>query len=104
MPSARAFACRGTDASAATTHRSRAMAETPRIRWIGRRDPSARLLRLLRVVWHRGQVGAGVGYSAKFSVGLQPRVFGWRRNGYERIVVIAGIRLHYARSYGGIYA
>lgn len=62
-----------------------------------------RLLRLGRLVWANGKPGLpGGGYSAKISLGLTPRLFAFRRDILgEWSLVVAGIRLHYTRSYGG---
>lgn len=73
-----------------------------RARWIGRYDPGLRALRLGRVLWERGTVGDGEGYSAKLSLALQPRLLRWRRDpGREWWLTLAGVRVHYKRSYGG---
>lgn len=64
-----------------------------------------RMFRLFRVCWTRGTVGVpGGGYSAKLTVALAPRLFrfgdpwcdGWS-------LTLLGIRIHYIRSYGGIF-
>lgn len=55
--------------------------------------------RLFRLMWERGTVGDGSGYSAKLAVGLMPKVF--HRDGGR--VTILGLRVHYCRSYGGIF-
>lgn len=74
-----------------------------RVRWIGRYDPGNRLLRLVRVMWEHGQAGNG-GYSVKLSLGLCPTLFRWLREGDGWLLTVAGIRLHYRRSYGGRFA
>lgn len=62
------------------------------------------LFRLFRVMWERGAVGDGVGYSAKLSVALMPKLFGWAREGRGSwFLTLFGIRLHYDRSYAGIF-
>lgn len=71
-----------------------------RFKRVLRFDKSQKLLRLFRVTWERGQVGDGRGYSAKVAIGLAPRLF-HRDDG--RITVL-GVRVHYAKSYGGIWA
>ena len=76
----------------------------PRVKWVGRLDRGNRLLRLFRVMWSVGQVGDGKGYSAKFSVGLRPTLFRWRREGDGWLLTVLGIRLHMQRSYGGRFA
>ena len=72
-------------------------------RWIGRRDPVGRLVRLARLVWQRGKVGDGEGYSVKLSLALRPRLVEWRREADGWLGTLAGIRVHYRRSYGGIH-
>ena len=74
------------------------------MRWqyVGRYDRTNRLLRVGRLLWERGAVGDGAGYSAKLSIGLswwplfllRPEREGW-------LVRILGVRLHHKRSYGG---
>lgn len=74
-----------------------------RFKWVGRYDPGARMLRLARVMWERGTVGDGKGYSTKVSVALRPALFAWNRTGYpEWMLTVMGVRLHVQRSYGGI--
>lgn len=73
-------------------------------RFIGRWSPPERLLRLARFVWKRGKPGDGKGYSAKFTVGLTPRLLSGKREWDGWILTVCGIRLHYMRSYGGIFA
>lgn len=76
-----------------------------RIRWVFRHDEIQRHLRLFRVIWERGRVGDGEGYSAKLAVGLTPRLLGFHRDARtDFIVSILGLRIHYSRSYGGIFA
>lgn len=71
-------------------------------RTVLRRDPSQRMLRLARVVWRRGTVGDGRGYSASLSLALRPALFSWRTEYSGWLLTVAGVRLHYQRSYGGI--
>lgn len=74
-----------------------------RTRWkrVMRYDPGNRLLRIGRVMWERGTVGDGQGYSVKLSLGLRPTLFRWLREGDGWLLTVAGVRLHYRRSYGG---
>lgn len=76
-----------------------------RARWIGRWDGCGRVLRLVRVMWERGTVGDGRGYSVKLSLGLRPKLFERRSEGHGRgwWLTLAGVRLHYQRAYGGIH-
>lgn len=69
-----------------------------------RSDPDARLFRVARLVWDRGTVGDGTGYSVKLSVALAPRLFRFRRELEGWILTLFGVRVHYARSYGGRFA
>lgn len=77
-----------------------------RIKWVMRVDTIQRFFRVCRVMWERGVVGDGEGYSAKFSVAISPHVFSpIRRDAkHDWRVTILGVRLHYARSYGGVFA
>lgn len=73
-----------------------------RVKWVGRYDPSARMVRLGRIMWERGTIGDGEGYSAKLSLALRPVLFGWSRTAYpEWMLTVAGLRIHYQRAYGG---
>ena len=58
---------------------------------------------LFRVFWERGEPGDGFGYSNKLSFGLSPRWFGWVRESWsvDFELYLLGLRIHYARSYGG---
>ncbi|NTG07231.1 hypothetical protein [Rhizobium rhizogenes] len=62
-------------------------------------------LRLFRLMWERGRPGVpGGGYSAKLAIGLRPRLFHREREyGKAFLFTILGLRIHYSRSYGGIY-
>lgn len=72
-------------------------------RRIFRYDPDNQLLRLLRMTWQRETVGDGKGYSAKFTLGLRPCLFSFRREYGGWLLTILGLRLHYDRSFGGIH-
>lgn len=74
-----------------------------RVRKIMRYDPSNRLLRVGRVMWERGIVGDGDGYSVKLSVGLRPALFRWKRGSTGWLLTVLGLRVHYDRSYGGTH-
>lgn len=75
-----------------------------RIKRVMRWDDTIRTLRLCRVMWERGTVGDGQGYSSKLSFALTPKLFRWEREWAGWIVTILGIRIHHKRSYGGIFA
>lgn len=66
-----------------------------------RLDRIARLLRVARWMWDCGTVGDGSGYSTKVSVALCPKLFGFYREFDGWVLVVAGVRIHYARSFGG---
>lgn len=71
-----------------------------------RYDRRARLLRVFRVMWRRGTIGDGKGYSAKLSLALQPKLFDfYRYSGScdDVFLCLAGLRWHYQRAYGGIH-
>lgn len=72
-----------------------------RFKWVIRYDPGNRLLRIGRVMWERGTVGDGQGYSVKLSLGLRPTLFRWRREGDGWLLTVLGVRPHLRRSYGG---
>ena len=70
------------------------------MRW----DRDFRCFRLCRVMWQRGTVGDGRGYSVILSLALRPKFVGWRLwDGRECEATILGLRVHYQRSYGGIH-
>ena len=70
-------------------------------------DEQARLLRVFRVMWQRGKVSDGKGYSAKFSFALWLSKYGLlrfqREEGGGTLFSLLGLRFHYERSYGGIH-
>jgi len=76
------------------------------LRWIFRVDTIQRFLRVARVVWERGTVGDGAGYSAKLSFALDPQMFRWfeRDAATDWRFTLLGVRVHYCRSYGGRFA
>jgi hypothetical protein len=75
-----------------------------KFRWIFRIDEIQRFLRIARIVWQRGTVGDGHGYSAKFSVALRTKPLELVRRDAttDWRVTLFFVRLHYCRSYGGI--
>jgi hypothetical protein len=74
-----------------------------RIRSIFRHEPCARIYRLFSVTRNIGTVGDGTGYSEQFTVGLRPQRFSFFREHGGWILTICGVRIHYKRSYGGIF-
>ena len=70
--------------------------------WINRSGPG-RIYRVARIVWQRGRVGDGTGYSSKLTFALNPRLFLLIRGRDDTTLVIAGMRWHLQRSYGGTH-
>lgn len=77
-----------------------------RFKSVLRFDEIQKHLRLFRLMWERGRPGVpGGGYSAKLAIGLRPRLFHREREyGKAFLITILGLRVHYSRSYGGIFA
>lgn len=87
------------------TQKGTNMRNNLRIKKVMRLDTIQRHFRLFRIMWERGKVGDGNGYSAKLSVGLEPQISRWERQaGTDWLVTVVGVRVHYCRSYGGIFA
>lgn len=61
------------------------------------------LFRLFRLLWVRGQVGDGKGYSKALSFALCPKLFTWKRGENSWILYIFGVRIHSQKSKGGIH-
>lgn len=72
-----------------------------RFKRVFRWDSHNKLLRLFRIMWERGNVGDGRGYSAKFSLACTPRIIGWHRGMFDWALTVLGLRVHYLRAYGG---
>ena len=66
-------------------------------------DSGNKVLRLFSIMWCVGTVGDGKGYSAKITVALAPRFFMWRKEFYSYCLTIAGLRVHFAKNFGGIH-
>lgn len=79
-----------------------------RFKRVLRIDEIQRHLRLFRVMWERGQPGMfhGSGYSVKLAFGLWPRLLSFEhdRGSSSYLFTVPGLRIHYCRSYGGIFA
>ena len=60
-----------------------------------------RKARLFRVMWERGTVGDGKGYSAKLAASLVLKLAEWQRYSDGWRATVVGLSLHYRRSYGG---
>ncbi|PZU22220.1 MAG: hypothetical protein DI589_12105 [Shinella sp.] len=77
-----------------------------RFKRVFRSDEIQKHFRLFRLMWERGKPGVpGGGYSAKLAIGLRPRLFEREReSGKAFLFTILGLRVHYSRSYGGIFA
>ncbi len=67
-----------------------------------RYDSSQKKLRLFRFLWTRGTVGDGLGYSAKLSFALTPKLYGFKRNLFDWRATFLGVQVHRLRAYGGI--
>ena len=68
-----------------------------------RRDNIQGHFRLFRILWSKGVVGDGKGYSAKFSLALTKKFFKYERLSiYDIELTLLGLRFHYKRAYGGI--
>lgn len=73
------------------------------IKPVFRFDEIQKHFRLFRILWTRGVVGDGEGYSAKLSLAIAPRLIGWHKDSRtDWMVYLLGMRFHYCRSYGGI--
>lgn len=76
--------------------------ENLRCKWVFRIDTIQRHFRLWRIMYERGQVGDGKGYSVKVTIALARAWWARERLAtYDRMVIVLGLRLHYSRSYGG---
>jgi hypothetical protein len=75
-----------------------------RFKRVMRCDSRQRMLRLCRWVWQRGVVGDGQGYSSKLSLALRPAPLSWHKERDGWLLTVAGVRVHYKRSWGGIDA
>ena len=73
-----------------------------KVKIVMRKDTRRPLLSLFRLLWTHGVVGDGKGYSAKLSFAMIPRIVYWRRDRFEWLLIVMGLRIHYRRSYGGI--
>ncbi len=72
-------------------------------RLVFRRDGIQGFYRIARMLWTRGTVGDGRGYSAKLSLAVDWRLLDWGRDAStDWRITLLGVRLHYCRSYGGI--
>lgn len=82
------------------------VAPSLRFKSVMRFDEIQNHFRLFRLMWERGTPGVpGGGYSAKLAIGLRPRFFHREREyGKAFLLTILGLRVHYSRSYGGIFA
>lgn len=87
----------------AKSRAARGLRHSFRARWIGRYDPHGRVLRIARLVWQRGVVGDGDGYSTKLTVALRPSLFSFRGQRDDWCLTLAGLRLHLRRAYGGFH-
>mgnify|MGYP001273019180 FL=1 len=63
-----------------------------------------RKARLFRVMWERGTVGDGKGYSAKLAASLVLKLAEWRRYADGWRLTLAGLSLHYRKNHGGRFS
>lgn len=73
-----------------------------KLKTVMRYDPKQRKLRLFRLIWQRGVVGDGKGYSAKLSVSIAAKLFGWADDFSGWRVTFCGVQLHHLKAYGGV--
>lgn len=73
-----------------------------KIKPVFRYDDRQHKLRMLRILWTRGIVGDGMGYSAKLSISFVAYAFGWATEFLGWRLTVMGLQLHYMRAYGGI--
>ena len=69
-------------------------------RWIGRRDPQQRLVRVCSLLW--GAHPQDGGHKHRLSVSIKARVFGFWRERDAWFLTVAGIRLHYKSGPRGV--
>ena len=74
-----------------------------RFKAVLRYQPNYTCYRLCRLMWERGKVGDGNGYSVKLSLALRPVLLSYSVTKIEWAIELLGFRIHYQRSYGGIY-
>lgn len=77
-----------------------------RLRLFWRYDPTMCMVRLGRIVWQNSVAGELVGqggYSCKLSLALRPALFSFYRDYDGWRLTLAGLRLHFKRSYGGVF-
>ena len=76
-----------------------------RFKLVMRHDEIQGHYRLFRVMWEKGVVGTGEGYSNMVSVAAQPKLFLFDRpSPGSWLLVVCGVRIHRKRSFGGIFA
>lgn len=74
-----------------------------KLKLVMRLDRRERKLRLFRLLWQRGTVGDGDGYSAKLSFALVPKLFEYRLELFGWRTTLFGVHVHHRKSYGGIF-
>ena len=74
-----------------------------RLKTVLRHDEIQGHYRLFRVMWERGTVGDGAGYSNMLSVAVQRKLFWFERFGGSWLLIILGLRIHRKRSFWGIF-
>lgn len=71
------------------------------IKRVMRFDPTQKKLRLFRLIWNTGNVGDGIGYSAKLSVSLVPKLYGFKSAWDGWRLTVLGMSVHKRVSFGG---
>ena len=76
-----------------------------RLRTVFTYSPAEQKTRLFRLIWERGNVGDGNGYSAKLSFSVRPRLWECtlpRKCDWD--ITVCGLRVYYTRAYGGKFS
>lgn len=64
-------------------------------------SPEEKKVRICRLLWSRGVVGDGKGYSCGLSLNLVPHLFMVRREWNSWRITFLGVGLHFQKAYGG---
>jgi hypothetical protein len=71
-----------------------------KIRWIGRYDPTCRMLRLMRILW--GRHPRDPGHQNAISTAVRPALWSFHRECDGWLLTVLGVRLHYKRHPRGV--
>lgn len=72
-----------------------------KLKKICRWDGSQKLFRIARLVWDRGTVGDGKGYSSKLTLAVGKKLARFKFSRTEKELFLLGLRVTLLRSYGG---